>query len=49
VLFEPSRHGHEASVADRLSDLREQARRADRDRVRTTPDGPARPERPRTT
>ncbi len=28
VLYEPSRHGHEAAVADRLEDLRERRRRA---------------------
>jgi putative ATPase len=28
VLYEPTRHGHEAAVADRLADLREQARAA---------------------
>jgi putative ATPase len=30
VLYEPTRHGHEAAVADRLADLREQARSARR-------------------
>jgi putative ATPase len=35
VLYEPSRHGHEAAVADRLADLREQARSSRRsDRAR---------------
>jgi putative ATPase len=28
VLYEPTRHGHEAAVADRLADLRDQARAA---------------------
>jgi putative ATPase len=34
VLYEPSRHGHEAAVADRLAGLRAEAREA---RVRSTP------------
>jgi putative ATPase len=32
VLYEPSPHGHEGPVAERLATLREQARRAGRDR-----------------
>ena len=32
TLFEPSRHGHEAPVADRVAELRERARVAGRDR-----------------
>jgi putative ATPase len=39
VLFEPSRHGHEAAVADRVAELRgrrETARRDDRTSRRTT-------------
>ncbi len=32
VLYEPSRHGHEAPVADRVAELRERARAAGRDR-----------------
>jgi putative ATPase len=35
TLYEPSRHGHEAAVADRLADLRTQARSR---RPATTPD-----------
>ncbi|MEX2548638.1 MAG: replication-associated recombination protein A [Nitriliruptoraceae bacterium] len=53
VLFEPSHHGHEAPVADRLAELRERARAAGRDRRpgersgsnRTDPTDTDRPER----
>jgi putative ATPase len=37
VLYEPSRHGHEAAVADRLATLRAQAREARARRDRSTP------------
>lgn len=36
VLYEPSRHGHEAAVADRLEDLRARARAAGRDKNTAT-------------
>jgi len=47
VLYEPSRHGHEAPVAERVRELREQARRAGRDRTGsgTTTTDTDRPER----
>ncbi len=32
ILYEPSRHGHEAAAADRVEDLRERSRNAGRDR-----------------
>jgi putative ATPase len=34
-IYEPTRHGHEAAVADRLADLRQQHRRARAERRRT--------------
>ncbi len=46
VLYEPSPHGHEGPVAERLATLREQARRAGRDRrPSTTTTDTDRPER----
>ena len=41
VLYEPSRHGHEGPVAERLAALREQARRAGRDRRPSGPPDPS--------
>ena len=35
-LYEPTRHGHEAAVADRLAELRDRQRRATRERPKTT-------------
>jgi putative ATPase len=34
ILYEPTRHGHEAAAADRVADLRERSRAAGRDRKR---------------
>lgn len=38
VFFEPTHHGHEAAVADRVEQLRERSRRAGRDRTATDRD-----------
>ena len=48
VLYEPSRHGHEGPVAERLASLREQARRAGRDRRPSGPTGSTSPISPTT-
>ncbi|WP_083441669.1 replication-associated recombination protein A [Nitriliruptor alkaliphilus] len=42
VLYEPSRHGHEAAVADRLAELRDQARAARRATEQHQPEPPPR-------
>jgi putative ATPase len=39
VLYQPSRHGHEAAVADRLEELRRQARTARREATRDADHG----------